>query len=168
LIRLVGQPPIHATVYRLEKLRCPTCGKLFTARTPDEAGDQKYAPTVGPMIALMKYGSGLPFHRLERLQRGLGVPLPAGTQWKIVHTLAQDFRPVFDEQIRQAGQGAIVHNDAVTREETMTPQARLEFHQIHSGPVLETLHTWLKRQLDEHLVEANSGLGKAIQYLLKH
>jgi hypothetical protein len=64
--------------------------------------------------------------------------------------------------------GQIYHHDAIAREEKMSPQARLEYHQTHSGPVMKTLHTWLKRQLDEHLVEANSGLGKAIKYLLKH
>jgi len=34
LVRFVGQAPLHATVYRRQKLRCHLCGKLFTARFP--------------------------------------------------------------------------------------------------------------------------------------
>jgi len=33
------------------------------------------------MIALLKYACGLPFHRIEKLQKNLGIPLPAATQW---------------------------------------------------------------------------------------
>ena len=50
----------------------------------------------------------------------------------------------------------------------MSPQQRLEFHQRESGPVMEELHVWLARQLDDRLVEPNSGLGVAISFLLKH
>jgi hypothetical protein len=36
------------------------------------------------MVALMKYGSGFPFHRLERLEGNLGIPLPATpTSWYV-------------------------------------------------------------------------------------
>ena len=50
----------------------------------------------------------------------------------------------------------------------MTAEARLAYHQARSGPLMEQLHQWGKRQLDEHIVEPNSGLGKAIRYLLNH
>jgi Domain of unknown function (DUF4338) len=33
------------------------------------------------MLALPKYGTGVPFNRLERLQQQLGMKLPATTQW---------------------------------------------------------------------------------------
>ncbi len=46
------------------------------------------------MTALVKYGSGLPFDRLERLERDLGIPLPAATQWDVVTGLAGMFDPV--------------------------------------------------------------------------
>ena len=44
----------------------------------------------------------------------------------------------------------------------------MQFHQQHSGPVMEQLHGWLEAQLTERRTEPNSGLGKAISYLLKH
>ena len=45
---------------------------------------------------------------------------------------------------------------------------RLEFHQRHSGPVMQQLHQWLETQFTLKRVEPNSGLGKAITYLLRH
>ena len=50
----------------------------------------------------------------------------------------------------------------------LSPEERLAFHQAESGPTMERLHVWLKRQFDERLVEPNSGLGAAINYLCKH
>jgi hypothetical protein len=83
-VRLKGQAPIGATVYELEKLRCNLCGEVFTARQPEEVGAEKYDATSASMIALLKYGSGFPFYRLEGLQESVGIPLPASTQWEIV------------------------------------------------------------------------------------
>jgi hypothetical protein len=59
-------------------------------------------------------------------------------------------------------------NDALAREQNMTAEQRLAFHQTHSGPVMKQLKAWLKAQFDERKVEPNSGLGVAITYLLKH
>jgi transposase len=114
LVRVTGQPPLTAKVYQLHKLRCHLCGAVFTAAAPAEAGEQKYDATAGSMIALLKYGSGLPFNRLEGLQWHLGVPLPASTQWDIVEAAATNLAPAFEELIRQAAQGEVLHNDDTT------------------------------------------------------
>src|SRR4029079_2288198 len=100
--------------YQLQKLRCHLCGQVFTAPAPPEAGPTKYDATAGSMIGLLKYGSGLPFNRLDGLQGGLGVPLPASTQWDIVQAVAADLAPAFEELIRQAAQGEVLHNDDTT------------------------------------------------------
>jgi hypothetical protein len=63
---------------------------------------------------------------------------------------------------------AVFHNDALTRERGLTADDRLQFHQQHSLSRMEELHGWCRRQLEERKVEPNSGLGKAIQYLLRH
>jgi transposase len=62
----------------------------------------------------------------------------------------------------------IYHNDELTREQGMTPEQRLGFHQARSSPVMENLHVWLTAQLQEKKTEPNSGLGQAISYLLNH
>jgi len=114
LVRITGQPPLAAKVYQLQKLRCHLCGRVFTADAPDEAGERKYDATAGSMIGLLKYGSGLPFNRLDGLQGDLDVPLPASTQWDIVRAVAADLAPAFAELIRQAAQGDVLHNDDTT------------------------------------------------------
>ena len=111
LVRLVGQSPIRARVYELQKLRCNLCGVVFTAQPPEGVGREKYDATSGSMIALLKYGSGMPFNRLEGLQRNMGVPLPASTQWEIVRAKARRIEAAFEELIRQAADGEVVHND---------------------------------------------------------
>ena len=49
---------------------------------------------------------------------------------------------------------------------------RVEGHQkstgSRSGPVMEKPHGWLETQFAERRTEPNSGLGKAITYLLRH
>jgi transposase len=288
LVRLVGQAPLAATVYELDRLRCNLCGDVFTAPEPEGIGAEKYDETTAAMIALLKYGSGMPFYRLEKLEQFLGIPLPASTQWEIVEEAAEVIQTARDELIRQAAQGDVLHNDdtsmrvlrmarepsdertgvftsgivstkqgqkialyftgrqhagenlrdvlqhriaelgrpiqmcdALSRNtpklsdgaeillanclahgrrqfvevaanfpgpcryvlETLgevykydaeacqgklSPAERLAFHQQHSAPVMEQLHQWLEAQFALHQVEPNSGLGKAITYLLRH
>src|ERR1035441_5324655 len=38
LVRIIGQAPLAATVYSLERLRCGACGQVFTAQEPDGVG----------------------------------------------------------------------------------------------------------------------------------
>ena len=285
LVRIIGQPPLHATVYELETLRCNLCGEVFTPPAPAGADNQKYDATAVSMIALLKYGTGVPFNRMERFQSRFGIPLPAATQWELVAGAAAILTPVCEEMIRQAAQGQIVHNDdtsmkilgfvreagdsrtglfttgvvslcgehrialfftgrqhagenlmdvlkrraqdleppiqmcdalsrnapgslqvilanclahgrrhfvdvvnsfpaqcryvletlgevfhydGLARQQRLEPDHRLRFHQQHSAPLMDQLNAWRRQQFDERKVEPNSGLGKAIQYLLNH
>jgi transposase len=65
LVRIKGQPPLAATIYELEKLRCNLCGKVYTADAPPEAGEKKYDETAVAMMALLRYGTGVPWNRTE-------------------------------------------------------------------------------------------------------
>ncbi len=288
LVRIVGQAPLAATVYELDRLRCNLCGEVFTAPEPEGIGPEKYDETTAAMIALLKYGSGMPFYRLEKLEQALGIPLPASTQWEIVEDQAELIQAARDELIRQAAQDEVLHNDdtsmrvlrmarepsddrtgvftsgivstqqgrrialyftgrqhagenlrdvlqhrtanlapplqmcdalsrntpklsdgaeillanclahgrrqfvevaanfpepcryvletlgdvykydAEARQRHLSPTQRLQFHQQHSGPVMSHLHEWLEAQFALKQVEPNSGLGKAITYLLRH
>ena len=286
VVRITGKAPIGAKVYQMQKLRCNLCGEIFIADTPADIGEQKYDAASAAMIALLKYGSGMPFYRLEQLQGSCGVPLPASTQWEIVEQMADGFYPVYYELNRQAAQGDVVYNDDTTmkilalmqnndqserkgifttgivstlndqkialfytgrkhagenladllqqrhsglsppiqmcdalsrntsdafksilanclahgrrkfvevalnfpeqcryvietlaevykndqiaKEQNMTADERLHFHQIQSGPLMQDLQTWLNDQLDQRKVEPNCGLGQAISYMLNH
>ena len=286
-VRIVGQAPVQAAVYELERLRCNLCQEVYAAPPPAGMGEDKRDETAASMVAVLKYGSGVPFYRLEGLQANLGVPLPRSTQWDLVAHAAKRLVLVYEELIRQAAQGEVLYNDdtavrilalqretaadrtgmfttgivaiaegrrialffsgdkhagenladvlkrraaalpppiqmcdalsrnapkvpgieplmgnclahlrrnfvevaphftpecryvlealgevygndETAREQAMTPDERLAYHQARSGPRMEQLRQWGERQLDEHKVEPNSGLGKAIRYLLKH
>jgi hypothetical protein len=61
----------------------------------------------------------------------------------------------------------IYHNDKLAREQGLSPAERLAFHQSQSQPTVDNLKSWLERQFAEQLVEPNSAMGEAINYLLK-
>ena len=290
LVCVRGHVPLKATVYEREALRCALCGKLFVAGLPKGVHACKYDPTAKAMIGLLKYGTGVPFYRLSHLQENLGVPLPAQTQWDVVREGAKDLLPVYEELIRQAAQGEVLHNDdtpmrilshlkeneerkkekertgtfttgivaqsgghrialfftgrkhagenltrvlseregqrgppiqmcdgldrnlpqkplrtilgnclghgrrnfvdvvgsfprevrfvletlrkvfrhdEISREQKMSPEDRLRYHQEHSGPLMEELRVWMEEQVGQKKAEPNSGLGEAIRYMQK-
>ena len=110
VVRITGQAPLQATVYEMERWRCNLCGEVFTAEAPEGVGPAKYDEAASSMVGLLRYGTGTPFHRLERLQKSLGIPLPASTQWEMVKEGAEAMEPVWDELIRQAAQGEGEHS----------------------------------------------------------
>jgi hypothetical protein len=67
------------------------------------------------------------------------------------------------EQIRE-----VYRADAQSQQLGLTAQQRLLHHQTQSQPVMDTLHRWLNQQLEQKKVEPNSGLGRAISYMLRH
>jgi transposase len=293
IVRIQGLPPLPASVYELEKLRCNLCGTVFTAQAPEGIGERKYDETAVSMIGCLKYGAGFPFNRLEKLEANLGSPLPATTQWDLVKDASEVFEPVFDAILDEAAQGEVLHNDdtpmkilelmaenhrpesteepsqrtglftsgviakrgehlmalfftgrnhagenlqavlerrsqerplpihmcdalsrnlpkafetllanclghgrrrfvevvesfpeevryvleilakvykndAVARQDNLSPEDRLRFHQQESAPLMQELHQWFENQFEEKKIEPNSSLGEAITYMLNH
>jgi transposase len=111
LVHFQGSPPVIATVYECQSLRCGSCGAVFTAEASREVSGKKYDESAGSSIAVLKYGHGFPFHRLEHLQAHLGIPLPASTQWELVAQKASSILPVYECLMEQAAQGELLHND---------------------------------------------------------
>src|SRR5262249_55258665 len=62
----------------------------------------------------------------------------------------------------------VFDHDEQARQGQLSPAARLAYHQVQSRPLRDGLHRWLATQTDEHLVEPNSSLGKAIGYMQNH
>lgn len=289
MVRFTGLSPLRAVVAELERLRCNACGHIVRAKAPEGFTAERYDETVPATVALMKYGAGLPFYRMARLTRNLGLPLAASTQWDLIRKVAPRLDPVVEELIRWAARAEVIHNDDTTmklldrpdlklnpkerkgiytsgllarirvkgqpravalfrtgnrhagenleellkqrgedlgppiqmcdalaantkgdfqtilghclaharrrfvevvedfpdetrhllevlgevyrvdRECQELPAAeRLARHQAESGPRMAELHTWLSAQIRERKVEPNSGLGRAIEYTLKH
>jgi hypothetical protein len=62
----------------------------------------------------------------------------------------------------------VFEHDQAARERRLSAEARLTYHQQHSGPLMDALHRWLEQQIEDREVEPNSALGKAFNYLLGH
>jgi hypothetical protein len=61
----------------------------------------------------------------------------------------------------------IYGHEAHCKQQGLSPQQRLAYHQQHSRDVMDELKTWMQNQFDERCVEPNSRLGGAFNYLLK-
>jgi transposase len=124
IVKVVGQPPLAATVYRVQRLRCRICDAIFTAPMPAQAAvPGKYDASCASMIALLRYGWGLPSYRLQALQASLHVPLPDATQWDLIGQALPAPRCVHVEMIRQAAQAPLLYNDD-TRSRVLELMAR--------------------------------------------
>jgi len=299
-VHIEARPPIDATIYETQKYRCNLCGEIYEADLPEEVasvadkGSKHYDASAKSMIAILRYGNGFALNRLEELQEGLGIPLPAATAWEKTEELANDILPIYEELKQVAAQGEIIYNDdtgmkiletmqeikqevkeadgkktrtgifttgivstiedekvalfftgrkhagenfdellkqresdrspplqmtdgksgntlestsavvtncnaharryfvdvsenfpeacsyvllevyrniykfdAEAKDNGLSAQERLEYHQEKSAPIMEDFRLWLQRQFDEKLVEENSSLGKAINYVQK-
>jgi transposase len=120
LVRVRAAAPFSAVVYEQEELRCNLCGEVFAADLPEGVGEEKHDATVASLLAVLRYGSGLPLNRIAALQEGFGIPLPVSTQWDLLARAARVLVPAHDELLRLAAQGEVVHNDD-------TPMTILEY-----------------------------------------
>jgi len=125
LLSLSGAAPIQGDLLACQRLRCGSCGVVFTAAAPEKVRASKHEPSAASMIALLRYGSGFPFHRLQRLQEALGIPLAASVQWKLVHRKATLLLPVFGQLQREAAQGEVISIDDTTVKILTGAQVRL-------------------------------------------
>ena len=111
LIRLEGQPLIGATRYEQQVLRCSACQERFTAPLPAGVVPQKYSPSCDVAMAVARYGTGLPFHRLARMQAAFGVPLPESVQFARCERVADALLPVYLHLCRLAARGEVLSVD---------------------------------------------------------
>jgi transposase len=118
-ISFTGMPAINATVFKAQKLRCNLCGEVFTAELPESIRDQAaevkggryFDASAKSMMAILRYGFGMPLNRLSRLQESLGIPLAASTLWDKIKESAAGFICVLYTLRQLAAQGDLIHHD---------------------------------------------------------
>lgn len=114
-----GSPAIAATVYRQQKLRCNLCEHIFTAELPDSVKDQAtevsgqrhFEPSAKSMMAILRYGCGMPLYRLSRLQANLGIPVAVSTLWDKIKEASASVICILETLRQLAAQGHIIHHD---------------------------------------------------------
>jgi len=94
-IEFTAQPPVRATVFQCQVLRCARCQRTFPAPLPAEACGSKYHPSVDAVVSVMRYALGMPHHRLAQWQKWAGIPFAASTQFERVEAMANAVFPVF-------------------------------------------------------------------------
>ncbi len=115
VLRILGQPWLQAHVYELERFRCNTCGKTFTAKLPEDiARASKYDHAAKAIVCLLKYRGGFPFYRQESLQTMLETPISDNVLWEMTRDVAICLEPVFETLIAEAAKGECLHNDDTT------------------------------------------------------
>lgn len=142
LVKVVGQAPLGATVYRVQRLRCRLCDAVFTAPLPAAVASlPKYDASCASMIALLRFGNGMPHFRLEGLQASLYIPLPDATQWDIVSKAAPAPRAVFELLIRQAAQAPLLHSDDTSMKVLSLMKERAKAEADGVKPVAKAINT---------------------------
>ncbi len=85
VVFLDSQPLVSGNRYQLERVRCSVCQAYFTASLPNDIhGRSKYSNGAKSSIAIHHYYAGMPFKRLETIQKLQGVPLPDSTQYDLM------------------------------------------------------------------------------------
>ena len=117
-----------------------------------------------------------PIQMCDALSRNIPKLLPTGVEILLANCLAHGRRQFievaanFPDECRYVLEmlGQVYGHDAEARQRELNVTQRLRWHQQRSGPLMDQLHRWLEAQFPERKVEPNSGLGKAITYLLRH
>jgi hypothetical protein len=110
-VELAASAPIQAAVYECQVLRCGSCQQTFTAPLPPQANGTKYHSSVDAVLAVMRYGLGMPHHRLAQWQSWAGVPFPASSQFQRVEAMADAVLPVLRHLEALAANRPLIHSD---------------------------------------------------------
>jgi hypothetical protein len=100
---------------------------------------------------------------------------PEGYAFIEAHCIPHGRRHFVDEMTNHPGEctyvlerlAVIFKVEALSRQYRLSPEQRLRLHQRQSGPVMDELEAWMRAQFVDKRVEPNSGLGRAINYMLK-
>ncbi len=111
IIHIIGQPWLKVEIYKPERLRCPVCGKIFTANLPQEVATSRANHTAKAIVSLLKYKGGVPFYRQEKLQETLGAPISASEIWEMTEDVADALQPAYAVMCEHAANADIMQND---------------------------------------------------------
>lgn len=112
VIRIVGQPWLQVEIYRPERLRCPVCGKIFTAALPKELVEGTRADgTAKAIVSLLKYRAGIPFYRQGQVNEILGTPISPSEIWEMTEDVANAVQPVYAAMCEYAAAAELIQND---------------------------------------------------------
>lgn len=112
VLRITGQPWLNIQIYKPQRLRCPICQTIFTAKLPEEIyKESRVDKTAKAIVSIMKYRGGVPFYRQEQIQTILGNPISDTEIWNMTRDVANHAEPIFTELCQLAANADCIHND---------------------------------------------------------
>ena len=105
---VIDSQPLRAEpiLYRLERARCPRCGKTVQARAPEVLPKSLYGNQLVTQVVFLHYRQGIPMGRLCD-QLGIGL----GAVFDILHRVAALFRGVMGKLVEEYRQAPVRHAD---------------------------------------------------------
>ena len=107
----IGCPPIQVTIYETEVLHSRLCDSTYAASLPPGVGPSHYDATAISVLALSRYGTGIPLYRQAGFLGALGVAIACSTQYEVVAKAGQLLEVVFEELKKITAQGKLAHFD---------------------------------------------------------
>jgi transposase len=153
----------------------------FTTGIVSEVGEHRIAlyftgrhhagENLAQVLAQRASGLDPPLQMCDALERNLPAEIQTIVGNCLAHARRQyvDVAESFPEEVRHVLEEiALVYRvDADAKRRGLSAEDRLRLHQAQSAPVMERLRAWLAALIEERKVEPNSGLGKAVGYVLK-
>lgn len=177
-MKILARAPVPAADEALAETRTGTFTSAIIARVAEHqialffTGRRHAGENLAAVLAHRAADLAPPIQMCDALSRNLPKPLEVILANCLAHGRRQfvDVAANFPEECRYVLEclAEVYRVEEQVRAQGLSPAARLRFHQTHSGPVMGALHAWLTAQLDQHRVEPNSSLGRAIRYLLTH
>ena len=93
------------------------------------------------MLALLRYGNGMPFYRLEGLQAACTSRCPMPRSGTSCSKAVPAPRAVFEELIRQAAQAQLLHNDDTPARILSLMRERTKAEAAGNTPVAKAINT---------------------------
>jgi transposase len=121
------------------------------------------------LLALRDAAASPPIHMCDGLDRNR----PKGHTVLECNCIAHGRRHIVDEVVNFPTEcryvlealGKVFKHDDECRQQKLSDDERLAYHQENSGPVMAELEQWIRAELEGRRIEPNSGFGRALLYL---
>ncbi len=167
-IQLVAQPLINATKYITEKFRCNLCLAIFEASLPKSILPEKYDPSVGVALSVLRFGFAFPSYRIEQLLKAHGIPFSDSQMGVLTEEVAKAVgAPVYDALIKRiSNERQVAIDDSTARIQSLSLENKTKSKSERKG-VFTTAVTGL---IDGHpcslFFTGRNHAGEVLEYLL--
>jgi hypothetical protein len=155
-----GSAPLVLTIYLLQRFICNSCKATFTApppsdtaKTVDDSQDEEKVSRcnrnalANAVVACFRYMYGVATYRLAKIQLFMGMPLPEGTQYKMIGAVYKAALPVYEELMNESAKAELLLADDtwikilewLHEHDPPDPEAKPEFKKAQTTAIVSKL-----------------------------